>query len=382
MQKWNRSTKQRWHPFVGLLSLLALTYMLVACGDAGGTTTQANSDRQNPASAADIKTGSQPCPIAIAATQYWDTIIPTQPPNNSVESVVCANLIGQPTLQALVMVRSAGSGRALDLHVYNNITAPKPNELFRLLNLQNGNAKISGYNTITTAEVDPNSSANKYGNQTPDLFREFKWSATTQTFDPIAFPALFPDLTRDEAENDQQNPSSWELDAAQVAVHFANQYLKWSLDAAATINSGGHNGDASAIVSVTSTGAGSSTIKVTLNRLENNTTNGIWMVTDVTSTPALSITSPINLDIIHSPITVTGQGNASTAAILDHLGNPLNEAQTTGGGNAPFNATITFTPSFTNGEEEGVVVVYNKDVDGTIIGIAARKVLLYLIPTQ
>ena len=69
-----------------------------------------------------------------------------------------------------------------------------------------GEAIISGYSTILTAQVDPNSSVNKgkSGDQvTTDLYREFKWSDGAGIFVPTAFPGLFPDLTRYQAEMDQ-----------------------------------------------------------------------------------------------------------------------------------------------------------------------------------
>ncbi|TMD35459.1 MAG: hypothetical protein E6J04_05285, partial [Chloroflexi bacterium] len=59
------------------------------------------------------------------------------------------------------------------------ITDPSPVQLFKLQSLTKGDAKISVYNTVMTAEVDPNSSINKGrpdANMTQDLFREFKWS--------------------------------------------------------------------------------------------------------------------------------------------------------------------------------------------------------------
>lgn len=380
---WNRSASRERHPFVGLVSLLVLVFTLVACGGNGQTSTPntgTGGNTSHATSTGPVKSGPQPCPATVSTTQYWDALVPTQPPNNAVENVTCASLMSTSSLQALVTVRSAGSGRALDVHVYDNITAPKPDEVLNLQNLLNGDAKISGYNTIITGEVDQNSRVNKYQNNanlTVDLFREFAWSANAHVFYPVAFPGLFPELTRYEAESDQQKVNqgqqAWQLDAAQVATHFASTYLQWSPSSSTTINSGGHSGDADATVSVKSFGAGNPVIKVAMSRLEGNTNNGIWIVTGVTS-DGLTITAPTSLDVIGSPATVTGTGSGQVVA-LDHLGEKIGHPQVVGGN---FTVNLSFQPTFTNGDEDGIVAVFAySDVDGAISGVAMTKVLLH-----
>src|SRR5436305_2689666 len=235
---WNRSTSWGMYSPTGFISLLILLFTLVACGDNGQTSTSSNTGadgtRTNATPTGPIKLGPQLCPATVSTAQYWDALVPTQSHNNKVENVTCASLMGTSSLQALITVRSAGSGQVLDVHVYNNITAPKPDEVFKLQKLLKGDAKISGYNTIITGEVDQNSAINKSLNNTNltmDLFREFSWFDNAHVFSPVAFPGLFPELTRYEAESDQrkvnQGQQSWQLDAAQVANHFANTYLKW-----------------------------------------------------------------------------------------------------------------------------------------------------------
>ncbi|TMD68302.1 MAG: hypothetical protein E6I97_22490 [Chloroflexi bacterium] len=125
-----------------------------------------------------VRLGVQPCPEAVKDPAHWTAIIaPTS--TSRVESVSCGNLRGTPSLQALVTVRNEDSGAILDVYVYDHITDPSPVQLFKLQSLTKGDAKISVYNTVMTAEVDPNSSINKGrpdANMTQDLFREFKWS--------------------------------------------------------------------------------------------------------------------------------------------------------------------------------------------------------------
>jgi len=155
--------------------------------------------------------------------------------------------MGNPSLQALVTVRSDGTAATLDVYVYNHITDPTPTQIFKLQGLYKGGAKISGYNTVMTAEVDGNSSVNKNVNTnaalTVYLFREFKWSDATGTMVPVSFPGIFPDLTRYQAEIDQgqvnQGHDPWKLSAAQSATTLATTLLKWPTNAQATIVSGG-----------------------------------------------------------------------------------------------------------------------------------------------
>src|SRR5689334_5699574 len=192
--------------FVVSCGFLALTLILVACGSTNGNTNSSNKatiktpgGTSSTSVVADISTdvmtplpqvslGTQACPAAVSATSYWDPIVGTQSGVSAVGRVTCANLIGNATLQALILVGYQGTGNIVDIYVYNKITDPHPQQLFKLQNLYKGDARISSYNTILTAEVDENSSENKDagGNNAlhPDLFREFQWSAGAGTFVP------------------------------------------------------------------------------------------------------------------------------------------------------------------------------------------------------
>src|SRR6266704_1311047 len=222
----------KWHPtsvFIG--TTLILTFLLAACGGsstnssgttptAQGTTSSGGPGGATPTASPGIGLGSQPCPDTVKDHAHWDPIIPTQNGVTRVESVICGNLIGSSTLQALVTVRYQGAGAVLDVYVYTNITSPNPSQFFKLQNLYKGQVKISGYNTVLTAEVDQNSSTNAgkdNASYTLDLFREFKWSDGAGTLVPISFPGIYPDLTRFQAEKDQaqvnQGQDSWKLSA-------------------------------------------------------------------------------------------------------------------------------------------------------------------------
>ena len=379
----------------GLLLLIVLS--ITACSNNGGgtntptTTAIAGSTPTTAAgSTPQVRLGIQACPDAVKDPSYWDPIVGTQSGVSKVGRVTCANLIGQPSLQALILVGYDGTGKIVDAYVYNNITKPSPTQLFKLQSLYKGDALISGYNTIITAEVDQASSLNKGQPsvaQTPDLFREFKWSDGAGTLVPVAFPGIYPDLTRYQAETLQrqvnQGQQPWRLSATQTSQSLAANLLKWSASSPATLVSGGGLHDPNAVVSVKSTSAGGSTITVTLSRLEGNTNGGIWEATSVTS-PGMTITSPQDRDRLTSPITVTGKGSAfegiiGKVVILDHLYTDIGHANATGpsGNNAAFTASVTYTSTFKTGSQEGLVALFSYSAaDSTISGAVIVKEML------
>ena len=339
-----------------------------------------------------VKLGPQPCPNTVQDPSHWDPIIPTQNGVTQAENVSCGNLLGDASLQALVNVYHQGTGQILDAYVYTNITSSSPKQLFKLEQLYKGDARISGNNTVITNEVDENSVLNKdQGNAAliEDLAREFAWSTSANTFVQIAFPGLFPDLTRYQAESDQnqvaQGHQLWKLDAAMTAQALAEYFLQWFPNPSAKVQSGGGPHDLNAVVLVNNPDADGGSIQVTLNRLEVNT-NGIWEVVDVTS-PDISMTSPQDGQLLTNPASVKGTDMGSgdmygAAMIFDHLygvsGFAYTYASDQGStGSASYSGFITYTSSFQNGAQEGIVANYMyKRVQGPITRAAMRKVLL------
>jgi Immunoglobulin-like domain of bacterial spore germination len=336
-----------------------------------------------------VALGPVSCPASINKPAYWASIIGLDTSTFSVGRLGCANMKGDPSLQILVPVYHTDGSQIVDVYVYDQITGAHPTQLFKLQGLYRGGAIISGYSTVLTSQVDPNSSANKgkSGDQlTVDLYREFKWSDGAGIFVPTAFPGIFPDLTRYQAELDQQavaaGKDSWKNNAVQVAQRMAAQLLKWSPNAAASIVSGGGPQDVDAVVQVKSSKPGGMTINVTLSRLEGNTSN-LWVVIGVTSgNGLLTITTPVKGDRLASPTTITGTGSAfegviGQAFVLDHLYTPIGQVLGASNGKTTYSTTITFTSSFQGGTQEGIVVVYMySQADGSIATAAMQKVML------
>jgi hypothetical protein len=391
---------------LGAYWLVLLALMLTACSQHANSLRPKEPTRPSPrptptptataTPAPTIKLGPQPCPIAVASTSHWNAIIPIRSSHTKVESVACGNLMGFPSLQAVVAVRTSGTGAILNIYVYDNLTTSHPNKVFALMGLYKGETKISNYNTVLTAEVDRTSSLNQGKSEAElilDLDREFKWSDTTRKFVPVAFPGIFPDITRYQGESDQQEVNQgnapWKLDPRMVAAHFATTLLKWPSDSPTTIVSGGRQYDANAVISVQYPREPSRTINLTMDRLEGNTNGGIWIVTHAASSgTAITEPDPNQLAQIRSPVTVQGHGNAFEAVIgkvyvLDHNYDALGMADaktpvgTEGNGNKTFSTSLSYRSTFKNGLQDGLVVLYSSsNANGSIASIAMSKVLV------
>ena len=257
--------------------------------------------------------------------------------------------------------------------------------------LVKGEASISYYNSVMTAEVDQNSplNAGKSSAQwTQDLFREFAWNAGEGTLTQVAFPGIFPDLTRYQAEADQasvnQGQQPWKLSATLVARTLAVSLLNWSLSSSTTLLSGGGAHDVSAVVRVRNSTVVSGTIKVTLSRLEGNTNGGIWEAVAV-AVDGMSITSPVQSAVLSSPVSVKGTGDAfegliGQVMVLDHLYNTLGKTSATGVvgmGPTSFSTSLYYQSTFPAGVQEGVLVLYApSNANGSIAAAVMIKILV------
>lgn len=182
--------------FTGPVVLLLLTFMLSACNlsDGGGRssspTVSAQHGNAHTIPTPGIQLGRQPCPDEVKDPAHWKGIVGIDF-TQTVEGVLCGFLMGVPALQAVVKVRSSGSDRLLDIHVYTAITSTHPTPIFSLRGLLYGDAAVSNYNTLMTAQADPNSSQNKgvpLAQLQTDLYREFKWSDSAETLIQVSIP--------------------------------------------------------------------------------------------------------------------------------------------------------------------------------------------------
>jgi hypothetical protein len=385
-------------------ALCGLLALLAACANGGGGsqagstptviqgTATSSTGAPVPSPSPGVQLGPQNCPAAVKDPDYWASLIPVQPASQKVQSVTCGYLKGIPTLQALVTVLNNGSGSVLDVYVYDKLSAATPVQIFKLQGLSQGDAKISGYNSLLTAEVDVNSSTNKgksAADYTRDLFREFKWSDGAGTLVQVAFPGIFPDLTRYQAEADQgavnQGQQPWKLSATKTAQALGASLLHWDQNATATLTSGGGDHDLQAVVTLKDTAppAGNG-VTISMTRLEGNTNGGIWIVTSLEAS-GMTISQPQTGSIVHSTTTVNGTGNAfegviGQVTVLDHLYTDIGHASArgaTGNGKTTFTTSVTSQPTFKNGPQEGLVMLTStSNANGNIAGAVIIKVLI------
>ncbi len=342
-----------------------------------------------------VQSGQRP---GVKDPAYWDPIIGTQSGVNKVESVSLANIMDTPALQALVTVRYTGTDARLDVYVFNNISSAKPTQVFKLPDLVKGDAKISGYNTVMTAEVDKSSTLNAgkpVSAMTPDLFREFDWSASKGTLVQTAFPGIFPDLTRYQAEADQalvnQGHDTWKNDPQAVAKALAAQFFGWQRTLTTKVLSGGGSQDVDATVQVQEAPVqGGPTLSpsaiVTLSRLQGNTHN-MWVAIGVEDGTALTLTNIQPKSLIASPVKLEGKGSAfentvGMAYILDHLYTKVGQAIVTGKtgpgmGIVTYSTQVSYDTSFKQGPQEGIVEVqWNPPIEADPQVAVMVKVLL------
>ncbi len=407
------------HPqrlFIGIHVAVFLGLLLTACGNNTSSGSRSNrtllpgtaasppnvqsavsGDNIPRSEQANITLGPQACPEPVKNPSHWDSILGTSSGINKVESVSCANILGDTSLQAMVTVRYADSDAQLDVYVYTNLTNAQPKQIFAVHGLVKGDARISLYNTLMTAEVDKNSTLNadrSIGAMTQDLFREFEASADKTTLIQTIFPGIFPDLTRYQAEADQvqvnQGNETWKNDAAQLTRAMVSKFFGWKRAVSATVTSGGGPHDLSANVSVSEKAnqrgqKQGSIINVELSRLEGNSHN-MWTVIAVQDASSLSITTPVPLSLVRSPLKIEGngtafKGNIGRAVVYDHLYTDIGHARITSQtsmGISSFSTTLLYNVSFLNGNQEGILAVYeaNGGMSNEIETAVMMKVLL------
>ena len=331
------------------------------------TTTPGNKATPSPG----VTQGPQNGPPGVNTTAYWDTILGTEGTNGKVESVSFANIMGNASLQALVTVRHSDANNTLDVYVFNNITSKNPTQIFKLAGLIKGDAKISYYNSIMTAEVNANSTLNagkSVAQMTPDLYREFAW--VNGLMAQIAFPGIFPDMTRYQAEADQAGVNAghdpWKTDAAAVAQALEAKFLNWQRTVTTKVVSGGGPNDVYATVQVQEAPIQNAqpTIVVTLSRLEGNTHN-MWVAIGVTDSSTLTLKNITARQSISSPVTLEGtgatyEGVIGQAVVYDQVYADIGHAtvhSNTGAGTGSYTTYVSYQSSF-HGVQEGIVAVY------------------------
>ena len=201
---------------------------------------------------------------------------------------------------------------------------------------------------------------------------------------PVAFPGLYPDTSRYQAEfeqyevNNGQGYQQWRLSAATTAQNFAEFVLKWNPNTPATVLSGGGTNDIRAMVLIKNPSAGGAAIRLSLSRLELNANGGIWEVTDV-ATDGITGASPQDWQQLSNPAQATGTNSAftqdaTTLVVLDHDRAAIGQASVAGA--STFDAHIPYSSTFQGGTQEGILALFTYTGSHVIAGAVMVKVLL------
>jgi hypothetical protein len=240
---------------------------------------------------------------------------------------------------ALVLVNDTSEQRLLDVYVFSCTmqqvngpfapAIPALSVVFKRQGLIEGTATITAANTLSTSQLDSTLSQTTRMLMQPeqqDVYREYTWQrgAFVQTL----FPGYYPVTSRGEAEDlqDQVNNGHalpWS-DPLFTSEQMAKDILHWpEHDIQETLRD---NDGATAHVLLTQQHP-HFTVVVTLNRLVQHNSSGLWFVTGA-RTPGMTLKSVQQNRFISSPLHVEGTAaidtDGATTILYSHTLTPLN----------------------------------------------------------
>lgn len=269
------------------------------------------------------------CNELVRTTDYTQ-VVHLQPASQQMEAVQFVNQLtnGQPA--TLVQVMNTDPQSKLDVYIYGCTMQkqnPKLDTLFAQHGLIQGTTSISQANTLITGELDTKLPAQDslLGQPLPQtIYREYAWQ--NGSFVQVAFPSLYPVVSRGEAEQLQQQanagqPMLWS-DPLTTTEQMAKDILRWpetnSQDKVLS------NDGISAQVLLISQQSHLE-VTVTLARLVQHNNTGLWFVTGA-KTAGLTLSQP-QTPFVTSPIIISGTGGLKdgqlTATVFDHTLTPI-----------------------------------------------------------
>ncbi len=314
------------------------------------------------------------CPSNLSLN--WDSLVGTHANVNKVQKVICGSLEGAGALEALVDVRYYSPDAKLDFYVCDNLFGT-PIQRFDVKGLLNGDALISSVGTLITAEISPKDTIKG----APDLFKEYRWNGGS--FAQVLFPAMYPDVTRYQAEQDQAHVNSeiaalqpgqsqgqiadaWKLMPGSVASHLAQAIFHWQTKNYTVTLPPKASKLSMLFVTVTNLAPGGGGFIATLHHLNEVPTNifEVWQISSIDGNSALS--SPAAYAQLTSPVSISGSSLARGSIVGQVV--VYDDTYTTVGNSGPIqNAASGGYVQFTNsisyhlnaqGLEEGVVAFY------------------------
>lgn len=297
------------HPLTLLLSLLALITLahFIAVAHTGT-----------------VSAAPTTCSALLHTTDYTK-FVPMQPQQSMNAVQFVTQLVpNQPTV--IVSVSSSQIQHPLDVYVYGctmQQQTPTLALLFKRQGLIQGTVSMSQADTLLVSYTDSSfSPQNTIMQQTQQtsIYQEYIWH--NGNFVQTSFPALYPVLSRGEAETLQQQANSgqsflWQ-DPLSTAEQMTRDLLQWS--GHNTNNKVLDNNGTIAHVQLFQQSP-AITLNVTLSRLIQHNNMGLWFVTNA-QTQGLTLQLPRPTNPISSPVTLAGTTTLSdgtlTTTLFDH----------------------------------------------------------------
>ena len=271
---------------------------------------------------------------------------------------------GQPA--ALIQVMD--TQHTLDVYLYSctmQQSTPTLTVLLKQQGLTQGTVSVSKANTLVLGEHDAALSQETTAVLQPmqqNLYQEYRWQHGV--FTQISFPGLYPVTDRSEAETLQEQANNGESlpwnDPQVTAEQMAKDILQWS--------SGGYqeqilNNDGTTAHILLEQKYPRMDVAVTLTRLLQKNTQGLWFVTSAQtqgitleqSQLSVPVTSPLSL---HGTTTTT-DGQA-TATLFDHtltMMSSLNNTTLSITSNGSYTGSILYTNN--KQTEQGLLLIKN-----------------------
>lgn len=276
---------------------------------------------------------------------------------------------GQPA--ALVSVNGNDAQHALSVYVFGCTMqqhAPKLTTLFTQYGLAQGTAEVSDDNTLVLSALDTSLSPQQLALVQPlqqNIYREYRWQ--NGTFVQVSFPGFYPVVSHSEAEQLQQQansgqPVTW-TSPLSTAEQMARDLLKWTTSSSQdTVVS--NDGITAQVKLYRQTPP--MTLNVTLSRLIQHNSGGLWFVT-AAQTSGITVS---HAPTITPPFSVTGTGGLAdgqtTVTLFDHT---LSTMAIGNSGILPVDASGNFSASYTYSNNQpgqsGVLLVQSLPSNGS-----------------
>jgi hypothetical protein len=275
-------------------------------------------------------TAIRTCSEAIRYYDYQDKV-PVASKQQTLQDVQLISEVtaGQPS--ALVTVLEGDASSSISVYVYGctlQHQQPHVEILFKRQHLLQGSVTATRANTLSISTLDTKSLPElRTPSQTlqQNIYREYAWK--NGQFIQVSFPGLYPVTSRTEAEElqeqfDSGQPLSW-ADPLITTSRMAQELFHWDKNNMQVTmqNVDGITAHALLVQNVPHT-----EVMVTLQRLIQHDSSGLWFVTQAQSNNLTLDTSPAtSLAISPLPLTVGSpfNGGTITIALLNHALRPV-----------------------------------------------------------